>query len=72
MVSKALQRGTQYYDRKHGTISHVLQRGFVSGKTLVVATNRATGLVRTAFARQRAFNPTTLLRGSRRYVPIND
>ncbi len=44
-VDAAIRKGTQYYDRRNGTISHVLEGGFASGKTLLVGTNPSTGLV---------------------------
>ena len=33
MVDVALRRGTRYFDPKHGTIAHVLNQGFASGRS---------------------------------------
>lgn len=68
-VAVALRQGTRYYDRKNGTFSHVLESGFASGRSLVVATNVFTGRVVTVINPKR-FNPDVLLPGGRaRYVP---
>lgn len=70
MVNVAVQRGTRYYDRLHGTYSHVLQGGFASGHTLQVATNPLTGNVTTVIKQSRRFNPDVLLpSGQPRYIP---
>ncbi|HHK42403.1 MAG TPA: DUF4258 domain-containing protein [Planctomycetaceae bacterium] len=70
MAEKAIEKGTQYYDRMHGTISHVLEGGMASGKTLQIATNPATGSVVTGVIRSR-FNPSVLLpNGTPRFVPV--
>jgi uncharacterized protein DUF4258 len=68
-VDAAIRKGTQYYDRRNGTISHVLEGGFASGKSLLVGTNPSTGLVTTVIAPRR-FNPLVQFNGSRRFVPI--
>lgn len=60
MARKAIEKGTRYYDRMHGTVAHVLEKGMVSGKTLQISTNPATGNVTTGIIRSR-FNPDVLL-----------
>jgi len=61
MVKTALDKGTPFFDPKHGTINYVLKEGFASGKDLLVGRNPFTGKI------------TTVIRGtdlvSRRLVP---
>jgi hypothetical protein len=67
----AVEKGVQYSDRLHGTVSHVLNEGFASGKTLVVARNPATNVVTTVIRQSDAFNAgVKLADGTARYVPI--
>jgi hypothetical protein len=68
-IKAAIEKGAQYSDRLHGTVSHVLSEG--SGKTLVVARNPATNTVTTVMRRSGAFNVgSKLADGTARYVPI--
>ncbi|MBN2257477.1 MAG: hypothetical protein JW704_06605, partial [Anaerolineaceae bacterium] len=70
MVDTAIRRGTPYYDFNEGTIAHVLEEGFASGKHLYVSTNPSSGLVTTVIRRSR-FNPNTLLPdGRQRWIPV--
>lgn len=68
-VDAAIRKGTQYYDRRNGTIAHVLEGGFASGRTLLVGTNPSSGLVTTVISSRR-FNPLVEFNGSRRFVPV--
>ena len=70
-IRVAIEKGVQYTDRLHGTVSHVLNKGFASGKTLVVARNPTTNVVTTVIRQRSAFKTgTKLADGSLRYVPI--
>lgn len=68
-VQAAVQRGTRYFDRKNGTFNYVLQGGYASGDSLIVATNVFTGRIVTVI-RKRRFNPGVMLPGgAARYLP---
>jgi RHS repeat-associated protein len=69
-VDAAIQKGTQYYDRRNAAIVHVLEGGFASGKTLLVGTNPISELVTTVISQSRRFNPLVEFNGSPRYIPI--
>jgi RHS repeat-associated protein len=58
MVNAALNKGTRYWDPRHGTNAFVLRGGFASGKSLVVGVNPVTKNVTTAI---RASRPSTRL-----------
>ena len=66
MVRTTIRSGTRYFDRMHGTISHVLRTS--NSKFLQVGTNPATGKVTTTILRSR-FNPNVLFGKSPRFVP---
>lgn len=63
MVEKALAKGTRYWDPKNQSVNYVLEKGFASGKSLLVAQNPASGQI------------NTVIRGSnlvpKRFIPIN-
>jgi Domain of unknown function (DUF4258) len=70
-IRVAIEKGAQYSDRLHGTVSHVLNERFASGKTLVVARNPTTDVVTTVIRQTNTFNAgAKLADGTARYVPI--
>jgi hypothetical protein len=70
-IRVAVEKGAQYADRLHGTVSHVLNEAFASGKTLVVARNPTTNVVTTVIRQTKPFNAgVKLADGTTRYVPI--
>lgn len=70
MVDAAVRKGTRYYDHLNKSVSHVLEKGYASGKNLVVGRNPVTDTVTTVM-RNRKFNPNVLLPdGTRRYTPV--
>jgi len=64
MVQKAIEKGNKFFDSKNGTIQHVIEKGFGSGKSLDVGTNSFTGKVTTVI-RKSKFNPN-----NSRYTPL--
>lgn len=71
MIDKAVEHGARFWDVKNKAVSHVLDRGLASGKTLVVGRNPVTNTVTTAMRRSRPFNPNVKMPdGSARFIPI--
>jgi hypothetical protein len=47
MVETTIQKGAKYSDAKNDSVVYVLKNGMASGKDIAVATDRATGVVKT-------------------------
>jgi len=61
MIQIALTKGKKFWDPKNKTVNFVLEKGFASGQSLIVAKNPVTGTIATVIKGNRVIRPRFVL-----------
>jgi hypothetical protein len=61
MVNKAIEKGAKYWDPKNQSVNYVLEKGFASGKDLLIGVNPSTKTITTVIKNYNLVRPRHVL-----------